>query len=251
MSRTGVIVQARIGSTRLPGKVLMRLGAKTVLAYVIERCRAISGIDVVCCAVPDGSGDDGVAEEARRSGAEVFRSETDVLDRYYRAAATFRLDVVLRVTADCPLLDPGVCDDVLSLRSAAGADYACNNLPPSWPHGLDCEAVTFAWLERAAHEASHAYEREHVTPFVRNHPAARRANLPMPGVGGAQHRWTLDNDRDMRFLRALVARMPAAGHAAWSYVMPLAIVEADPSLPTINAGQDRWEGLKRSMGASL
>jgi spore coat polysaccharide biosynthesis protein SpsF len=247
MSRTGVIVQARIGSTRLPGKVLMRLGAKTVLAHVIERCRANSGIDVVCCAVPDGPGDDRVAEEARRSGAEVFRgSETDVLDRYYRAAATFRLDVVLRVTADCPLLDPGVCDDVLSLRSAAGADYACNNLPPSWPHGLDCEAVTFAWLERAAHEASHAYEREHVTPFVRNHPAARRANLPMPGAGGAQHRWTLDNDRDMKFLRALVARMPA-GHAAWSYVVPLAIVEADPSLPAINAGQDRWEGLKRSL----
>jgi spore coat polysaccharide biosynthesis protein SpsF len=251
MSRTGVIVQARIGSTRLPGKVLMRLGAKTVLAHVIERCRTISGIDVVCCAVPDGPGDDRVAEEARRSGAEVFRgSETDVLDRYYRAAATFRLDVILRVTADCPLLDPGVCDDVLSLRSAAGADYACNNLPPSWPHGLDCEAVTFAWLERAAHEASHAYEREHVTPFVRNHPAARRANLPMPGAGGAQHRWTLDNDRDMQFLRALVARMPA-GHAAWSYVVPLAIVEADPSLPAINAGQDRWEGLRRSMGASV
>jgi spore coat polysaccharide biosynthesis protein SpsF (cytidylyltransferase family) len=251
MSRTGVIIQARIGSSRLPGKVLMRLGAKTVLTHVIERCRAISDIDVVCCAVPDGPADDRVAEKARRSGAEVFRgSETDVLDRYYRAAATFHLDVILRVTADCPLLDPGVCDDVLSLRSAAGADYACNNLPPSWPHGLDCEAVTFAWLERAAHEASHAYEREHVTPFVRNHPAARRANLSMPASGAAQHRWTLDNDRDLQFLRALGARMPA-GRAAWSYAVPLAIVEADPSLPAINAGQGRWEGLKRSMGASV
>lgn len=165
MSRTGVIVQARIGSSRLPGKVLMRLGDRTVLAHVLERCLAICGIDVVCCAVPDGPADDRVAEEARRSGAEVFRgSETDVLDRYYRAAATFRLDVILRVTADCPLLDPGVCGDVLSLRSAAGADYVCNNLPPSWPHGLDCEAMTFAWLERAAHEASQPYEREHVTP---------------------------------------------------------------------------------------
>jgi spore coat polysaccharide biosynthesis protein SpsF len=248
MSRTGVIVQARIGSSRLPGKVLMRLGNKSVLAHVVERCRAISGIDVVCCAVPDGPPDDRVAEEARRSGAEVFRgSETDVLDRYYRAAAILRLDVILRVTADCPLLDPGVCGDVLSLRRAEGADYACNNLPPSWPHGLDCEAVTFGWLERAAREASQAYEREHVTPFIRN-PAAWRANLRMPGRGAEQHRWTLDNDRDLQFLRALVARMPA-GRAAWSYAMPLAIVEADPLLPAINAGQDRWEGLKRSMGA--
>jgi spore coat polysaccharide biosynthesis protein SpsF len=251
MSRTGVIIQARIGSSRLPGKVLMRLGNKTVLAHVVERCRAISGIDVVCCAVPDGPPDDRVAEEARRSGAEVFRgSETDVLDRYYRAAAMLGLEIILRVTADCPLLDPGLCGDVLSLRSAAGADYACNNLPPSWPHGLDCEAVTFAWLERAAHEASHAYEREHVTPFVRNHSAARRVNLRMPAAGAAQHRWTLDNDRDLQFLRVLVARMPA-GRAAWSYVVPLAIVEADPSLPAINAGQDRWEGLKRSMDASV
>jgi spore coat polysaccharide biosynthesis protein SpsF (cytidylyltransferase family) len=250
MSRTGVIAQARIGSNRLPGKVLMRLGNKTVLAHVVERCRAISGIDVVCCAVPDGPADDRVAEEARRCGAEVFRgSETDVLDRYYRAAATFRLDVILRVTADCPLLDPGVCDEVLSLRSAVGADYACNNLPPSWPHGLDCEAMTFAWLERAAHEASQAYEREHVTPFIRNHPAARRANLRMPRVGAEQHRWTLDNERDLQFLRALVAQMPA-GRTAWSYAVPLAIVEAEPSLPAINAGQDRWEGLKRSMRAS-
>lgn len=250
MSRTGVIVQARIGSSRLPGKVLMRLGDRTVLAHVLERCLAICGINVVCCAVPDGPADDRVAEEARRSGAEVFRgSETDVLDRYYRAAATFRLDVILRVTADCPLLDPGVCGDVLSLRSAAGADYACNNLPPSWPHGLDCEAMTFAWLERAAHEASQPYEREHVTPFIRTHPAAWRVNLPMPGAGAAQHRWTLDNDRDLRFLRALVARIPM-GRAAWGHALPLAIVEADPSLPAINAGQDRWEGLKRSMSVS-
>jgi spore coat polysaccharide biosynthesis protein SpsF len=189
------------------------------------------------------------AEEARRCGAEVFRgSETDVLDRYC-AAATFRLDVFMRVTADCPLIDPGVCDEVLSLRSAVGADYACNNPPPSWPHGLDCEAVTFAWLERAAREASQAYEREHVTLFIRNHPAAWRANLRMPGTGAEQHRWTLDNDRDLQFLRALVARMPA-GRAAWSYAIPLAIVEADASLPAINAGQDRWEGLKRSMWAS-
>jgi spore coat polysaccharide biosynthesis protein SpsF len=245
--RTGVIVQARVGSSRLPGKVLLPLEGRSVLAWVLERCRAIDGADVICCAVPEGPADDPVAEEAQRAGAEVFRgSEADVLDRYRSAASAFDLDVVLRVTADCPLLDPRIGAAVLALRRDAAADYACNNAPPSWPHGLDCEAITRAWLERAAREAERPWQREHVTPFVREHPAALRVNLPMPGEAAAHHRWTLDTHRDLAFLRAVAARLPD-GRAGWDWRAVLAVVEAEPALFALNDGQDRLEGLKRSM----
>jgi len=249
MTVTGIVVQARTGSSRLPGKVLMPLAGRTVLAHVIERCLATEGVDVVCCAVPAGDADDAVAREAVRCGARVFRgSEADVLDRYYRAARAFDMDVVMRITSDCPLIDPSVCASVLCLREQAGADYACNNMPPTWPHGLDCEAITFAWLRRSAQEATKPYEREHVTQFVRNHPDARKVNLPMPGGAAAEHRWTLDNERDFRFLDTLCARLPA-DRRAWDWAAPLAIVGADPALFDINAGQDRYEGLNKSMRA--
>lgn len=244
---TAVIVQARMGSTRLPGKVLLDAGGATFLDHVLTRCRGIPGADVVCCAVPDTADSDPVAAEAARLGVAVFRgSETDVLDRYWRAAFSLKADVVMRVTSDCPLIDPAVCGRVLALCEHTNADYACNNMPPSWPHGLDCEAVTFAWLDRSAREAAKPFEREHVTQFVRNHPDSRKANLPCPAGNVAHHRWTLDTPADLEFFRALFPRLPS-GRAAWDWTVPLAAVEADPALAAINAGQDRYEGLKQSL----
>lgn len=249
MSRTVVIVQARMGSTRLPGKVMLELAGQTVLAHVLERCAAVPGADLVCCATVEGPDGDPVAAEAERCGAHVFRgSEDDVLDRYHQAAKEQDAAIVLRVTSDCPLIDPAVCGEVLALRAREEADYACNNMPPSWPHGLDCEAFSFTWLERAAKEARKPSEREHVTPFIRNHPASRKANLAGPGGASVHHRWTLDTPADLDFLRALCARMPA-GRQGWDYRVPLALVEQDPALAAINAGQDRDAGLKKSLAA--
>lgn len=243
---TVMIVQARMGSTRLPGKVLHPLAGRTVLAHVLERCAAIPGVDVVCCATVAGLDGDPVEQEAKRCGAVVFRgSETDVLDRYYQAARSLHADIVMRVTSDCPLIDPALSGQVLR-RLADGADYACNNLPPSWPVGLDCEAFPFSWLERAAQEAQRPSEREHVTPYLRNHPRVRVANVAGPGGLCVEHRWTLDTATDLAFLEALFARLPG-GRAGWDYRVPLGIVEGDPELAAINAGQDRYEGLRRSL----
>lgn len=244
------IVQARQGSSRLPGKVLMALGEKTVLAHVLERCAAIPGIDLVCCAVPEGAADDAVAAEAARAGAKVFRgSETDVLERYAGAAAWLRADVVMRVTSDCPMIDPQLCGAVLELVTRDGADYACNNQPPSWPHGLDCEAMTAAWLHRAAREAARPSEREHVTPFIRNHPDCRRLNLAAPCDMSA-HRWTLDTPDDLAFMRAVFPRLPA-GPSGWKWREALAVVNRDPSLSQLNAGHDRLAGLKKSLAQDV
>lgn len=232
---TGVIVQARIGSTRLPGKVLMPLAGRTVLAWVLERCGAIPGIDGVCCAIPEGVADEDVAREARLCGVPVFRgSEQDVLDRYFRAATAFGFDTVLRITADCPLIDPWLCARVLGLMTDADVDYACNTLPPSWPRGLDCEAMSFDWLARAAREADEPEEREHVTTYIRSHPDALRVNLGRPEGSACRHRWTLDTRLDLWFLQEMALRLPR-GRLAWDHRVALALAEADPALAALNA----------------
>jgi spore coat polysaccharide biosynthesis protein SpsF len=245
--RTVVIVQARLGSSRLPGKVLRELAGRTVLRRVLERCAAIQDVDMVCCAIPSSPPNDALAEEAVRCGAVVTcGSESDVLDRYYRAALELKADWIMRVTSDCPLLDPEVATQVLRLVTVEGADYACNNAPPTWPHGLDCEAFRFEWLQRAANEAILPSEREHVTPFIRTHSQARTLVLEGPGGQVSQHRWTLDTEPDLIFLKALFERMPE-GEQSFSYRVPLAIVESEPWLTELNNGQDRDAGWKKSL----
>ena len=239
-----------MSSTRLPGKVMLPLGDTTILDHGLTRCREVPGIDAVCCAIPDTPDCDVVAVEAERLGASVFRgAENDVLDRYYQAARFMNARTILRVTSDCPLTDPDVCGAVVALREKENADFACNNMPPSWPHGLDCEVVTFEWLERAANEATKKFEREHVMPFIRNHPDAHIVNLEGPGGHTVDHRWTIDTAPDYEFFKALWLHLPM-GREGWSYKKVLEIVDANSDLQTINAGQDRLEGLKKTMRES-
>jgi spore coat polysaccharide biosynthesis protein SpsF len=232
---TAIIVQARLGSSRLRGKVLKPLAESTVLAEVLRRCRAIPGADLVVCAVPEGEKDDPVAEEAQRCGAVVTRgSESDVLDRYLQASRAVGADVVMRVTSDCPLIDPEVCGAVLDLRAREHADYACNNLPPSFPHGLDCEAFTRDALEWAWREGIAPEDREHVTPWLRRAPAIRRAALAGPGGDLIHLRWTLDFPEDYDFFRAVYALLPAkAAIPGWQAIVEL--LSANLHLETINS----------------
>ena len=231
---TAVIIQARMASTRLPGKVLLDLAGRSVLSHVIERCQDIENADVVCCAVPEGRESDPVAAEAERCGAVVFRgSETNVLDRYYQAARSLNASVVLRVTSDCPMIDPGVCAAVLDLRARENADYATNNMPPSWPHGLDCEAFTFEWLERASEQAFEPQALEHVTPFIRSHGEARKVNLSNPEGTISDHRWTLDYPEDLAFMRALFAELPS-GSGVVGMEQMLEVLDAHPNISLIN-----------------
>lgn len=221
-----------MASTRLPGKVLERLAGETVLAHVLRRCAAIDGGDMVCCAIPVGADCEAVAEEAMACGARVFRgSESDVLDRYHRAAVACEADVVMRVTSDCPLIDPVVCGDLLRLFKDEGVDYACNNSPRGWPHGLDAEVFSAAALARAAAQAKSPDEREHVTPWLRSHPDIRRATLAGPGGDLAAMRWTLDYPEDLAFFRALFAELPAS--AGFEEIVTL--LRANPHIAALNA----------------
>jgi spore coat polysaccharide biosynthesis protein SpsF (cytidylyltransferase family) len=195
--KTAVIVQARMGSHRLPGKVLKDLAGTTALARCLRRCQRIRTVQTVVCAVPEAPENRPIAQEAERSGATViYGPSDDVLARYVKAARAVGADRVIRITSDCPLIDPEICDQMVRFYEQSGADYGCNNMPPTWPHGLDCEIFSSELLYRADENAHAPHEREHVTPWIRTHPKLHKANFRAPSADLAQHRWTLDYAED-------------------------------------------------------
>lgn len=234
MARTAVIAQARMGSSRLPGKVLKQLGDRTVLAHVIWRAQSIQGADEVCIATSDLVEDDLVAAEAERCGAAVYRGdETDVLARYIGAARMLQAQTIMRITCDCPLIDPEVCGQVLKLRIDDGVGYASNVGSAQWPHGMDCEAFSSDLLERAGEETDVADEREHVTLWMRRNNAIQKADLEGPGAPVSLQRWTLDYPEDFDFLEALFRLLPMPpAMPGWKEI--LEVVEARPELAVIN-----------------
>lgn len=227
-----VVVQARTRSTRLPGKVLLDLAGRPVLSHVIERCRRIPGVDIVVCAVPDENESQPIEAYARSAGASTFRGpEFDVLARTLGAARSVAADIVVRVTSDCPLIDPAVCGEVVAAVTDRMVDYSSNVHPRSYPQGLDCEAFTISSLIMADRMTSARYDREHCTTFMRR-PAAnlRRHNVRTGKPDLADKRWTLDWAEDMEFFRAVHAHGDPQ-----SMDEVLAILSAHPEIEAINA----------------
>ena len=162
------IVQARMGSTRLPGKVLEDVGGKPMLEHIVSRLGRSRLINDVIVATSSAQGDDPIAEAATQKNIKLFRGhETDVLDRYYEAAKSARADIVVRITGDCPLIDSEVVDRVITTFLSEECDYASNTLVCTYPDGLDAEVFSFAALEIAWRNGRRAADREHVTPFIR------------------------------------------------------------------------------------
>jgi len=231
---TAVIVQARRASTRLPNKVLAPLGDSTVIRRVLDRCARVPGADVVVCAIPEAPESEPIAEQARLAGAVVIRgSERDVLARYAKAASAVGADIVLRVTSDCPFIDPVLCGKALELLAETGADFVCNNMPPSWPHGLDCEAFPARLLHWANELAESPRAREHVTPWLRENATLMKAGLTGPGGVLAQMRWTLDWPEDLVFAQAVDRALGAAAAAA-SAADVAALVLRRPDIAALN-----------------
>lgn len=228
------IVQARMGSTRLPGKVLLDLAGETVLGRVVRRlCRARL-IDSVMVATTTAPADDAIATESRRLGIAVFRgSELDVLDRYYHAAGQSAAEVIVRITADCPLIDPEVVDITLKAFLDSAADYASNVLRRSFPRGLDTEVFSFAALQRAWREAREFYEREHVTPFLYGHPEIFQLKSVENAENCSGYRWTLDTEADWQLLQQIYLRFGGRDEFNWRQVVEL--MEREPELSQLNA----------------
>jgi spore coat polysaccharide biosynthesis protein SpsF len=227
------IIQARMGSTRLPGKVLKDLCGETVLARVVNRTRRATLLNEVVVATSVQPADDAIVQECGRLSVACFRGdEADVLDRYYRAAEKFSADAIVRITSDCPLIDPEVSDKTIRAFLDQHPDYASNVLQRSYPRGLDTEVMTFAALQSAQREARDPYQREHVTPFLYQHPDRFRLVSVTGDRDYSHYRWTLDTREDLEFLRAVYARRAEAPDPAWQDV--LRILEGEPDLAAIN-----------------
>lgn len=256
-----------MGSSRLPGKILLDIAGKPMIQHVIERTRRANSLDAVVVATTTDPSDDPVAAFAAAMGFPCTRGSLhDVLDRYYQAAKTHQADIIVRITGDCPLIDPNVIDRTVQLVTnpqPSPADFACNRLPPpfgrSFPIGLDVEVCTFAALEQAWSEASETFHREHVMPFLYEgtHFAPKTGNQPdshastfFTDYGLSQRsfriaqlhhhpdygslRWTVDTPQDLEFVREIFARLPDKTSFTWYDV--LQIVRESPELVEINAG---------------
>ena len=248
-NRTVAIVQARLGSRRLPGKVLEKIGDRTMLERVVERLERARRLDAIVVATSDDPRDDAIEAVCAQRGWGCHRgSETDVLRRYLDAAERFGADPIVRITADCPLIDPAVVDQVLETYAQGGRDYVANINPPTFPHGLDTEVVSADALRRAGRESQWMSEREHVTLHIRNHPERFRVGNVAHAPDLSGHRWVVDEAVDLEFVRAVYARM---GDGDFGLNDVLALVEEDPGLEQINRGIVRDEGLRKSLAEDV
>jgi len=232
--KTVAIVQARMGSSRLPGKVLMDLGGQPVLARVVQRVGRSALAQEIIVATTVSEKDDAVVAECDRIKVHCFRgSEHDVLDRYYKCAQHSAADTVVRITADCPLIDPELVDMTIRVFLQNSCDYASNALVLTYPRGLDVEVFTMAALARVWREATHRYEREHVTPYVCEHPELFRLVSVKADDNYSQYRWTLDTLEDLELLRTIYATFGDRDDFGWRDVLRL--MQLQPQLAQINA----------------
>jgi spore coat polysaccharide biosynthesis protein SpsF len=232
--KTVVIVQARMGSTRLPGKVLMDLGGATVLERVVSRLRRAKLADEIVVATTVLKKDDALRLECERIRVLYFRgSESDVLDRFYRCADFLSASAVVRITADCPLIDPELVDAAIQAFRDQPCHYASNSLTMTYPRGLDIEIFTMSALQRAWSEADKPYQREHVTPFLYEHPELFHLLSLTADADYSQYRWTLDTAEDLDLLRVIYSRFNNHDQFGWREVLRL--IEREPRLAQLNA----------------
>ncbi|MBU0486137.1 MAG: glycosyltransferase family protein [Proteobacteria bacterium] len=234
------IIQARMGSTRLPGKVMKSLCGKTVLSHVIARVQACPYVDEVVVATTTVPQDDVIVKESEMAGAKVFRgSEGDVLSRYYEAAKETCADIVVRVTSDCPLFDPQVLSRMITLflklnASQPVVDYLGNSLESSFPVGLGAEIFSFVALEKASIEATKEYEREHVTPYIYLNPELFAVRNFANDEDLSFHRWTLDTSEDFELITTIYERLGKDGEL-FSTKSILDLFLKEPQLINVNS----------------
>jgi spore coat polysaccharide biosynthesis protein SpsF len=231
--RIVTIIQARMGSTRLPGKVMKDLGGETVLARVVRRVQRAALLGEVIVATTTRPADDIILEECRRLSVRVYRGdENDVLDRYYRAAEWANAETVVRITSDCPLIDSEISNEIVRRFLDQQPDYASNGLERTYPRGLDTEVITQPTLTRAWKEACQPYQRVHVTPYIYENPSCFRILSVTADTDYSSHRWTLDTPEDLAFVRAIYERMGNDDSFHWHDV--LALLNREPTLMDLN-----------------
>ncbi len=236
------IIQARLGSSRFPGKTLERLYDKSLLEHILERVRATRQVQAIVVATTLAPSDDPLARVTEHLRVGLFRgSETNVLERFHGAAMRFGAEVIVRVTADDPFKDPEVIDQGIQLLHAGNYDYCSNTLKPSFPEGIDIEVFRVSALDRAFREARLDSEKEHVTPYVWKHPEIFRLHNFSYPEDLSHLRWTIDYENDLHFAREVYRRLyPNKRIFLMRDILDL--LAEEPELSKINSGVMRNEG---------
>ena len=243
------IVQARMGSTRLPGKVLKEIDGQSLICILLARLSQSQFIDKIVVATTEACVDDQLAESCTEQGYSVFRgSETDVLSRYYFTAKKYQASTIVRITGDCPLIDSDIVDEVIRDFKDNLVDYASNIEPPSFPDGLDVEVFSYNALSEAFHKANEVREREHVTSYLREKQHIRRSNLK--NSDDVSHmRWTVDDHNDFTVVENIFKHFSPKINFSWKDVLLLS--DTEPMLFAANYGGIRNMGSEISKGQKL
>jgi spore coat polysaccharide biosynthesis protein SpsF len=243
--KTIALIQARMSSSRLPGKVLQDIAGQPMLLHVVHRAKQAKSIDSVAVITSTYAVDDAIEMVCKENGIPCFRgSHDDVLDRYYQAAIYFKADIVVRLTADCPLLDPAIIEQVVKTFHQNSFDYVANILEITYPDGLDTEVFRFETLERAWKEARLKSEREHVTVYILKHPELFRLGSVKQEEDLSSLRWTVDTPRDLEFVRTIYNYFKNVEFGMYEI---LQMIKENPECAKINYGQQRNEGYQKSL----
>jgi len=247
--KTVAIIQARMQSTRLPGKVIRSICGEPMINLILERLSKAKRIDQIVLATSEDSANDQLVKTVSELGYTVYcGSEDDVLDRYYQVAKEVGADTIVRITGDCPLIDPTLVDEVIARFLETGVEYACNILPPTYPDGLDIEVFTFSALEKAWKHAKKPGQREHVTPYIRESDEFTQLNFSN-NIDYSNERWTVDELEDFEVIQKICEHFYPRKDFGWLEV--LALRNVHPEFFIANRHLVRNEGAKISTGQKL
>lgn len=241
------IIQARVGSTRLPGKVLKKICGKTVIRHVVDRVNKSSMVDKVFVATTHKIEDLSLIKECVDAGYNIFcGSEHDVLDRYYQLAKLEKPDTIIRITSDCPVIDPAIIDLVVSEHLNNHADYTCNTMITPFPDGQDVEVFSFDALEEAWNNATLHSDREHVTPYIKFNKGNFKLHFIESTEELASLRLTLDEESDLQLLELLFASLYKS-NPYFSLDDIVDFIYRNPELKKINSALVREAGYHKSL----
>lgn len=242
-----VILQARVSSSRLPEKVLKSILGLPMLLRVIERTQRATLINHLLVATSNNVTDNPIAQICSEIGVKCFRGQLDdVLDRFYQAAKQMKSKHIVRLTADCPLIDPCLVDQVIKFHLEGDFDYSSNSIEPTYPDGLDVEVLRFTCLESAFKQARLFSEREHVTPFIHQQPDLFKIGSYKHNIDLSSLRWTVDEDLDLELVRIIYESL-YPGKPDFTTQDILDLLDKHPDLKTYNTCYKRNEGFQKSL----
>lgn len=246
MPKITIIVQAHLGSSRLPKKVMRKILGKPMIWYIIQRVKRTRNIDQVIIATSDKKENQVLNKVAKACKVKIFcGSEKDVLDRYYQCAKNFNADPIIRITSDCPLIDPKIIEKMLDFYLKHDYDYVSNTIKPTFPDGLDVEIFSFDALKNAVQNAKWESEREHVTPFIKKNSKRFKLYNFENNEDLSNYRWTVDQKEDLVFIRKIYHLLKPKH--VFSSKDVLRLILDNPKLLRINQKIKRDEGYTKSI----